>query len=180
LRGPRGTGFLYVRTTALDLIEPPFLDLHAADWTETDEYVLGPGASRFENWEGFVAGKIALGAAVRYLQELGPEHVFARIADLAHLLRGKLNSIDGVSVHDLGLKKGGIVTFSSDKIEAETLQKGLEEAGINVNLAYPKWAKLDADSRGLPLMIRASVHAYNSEKEIDEFVDRIAVLSDLR
>ncbi|MDE2996850.1 MAG: aminotransferase class V-fold PLP-dependent enzyme, partial [Bacteroidota bacterium] len=39
LRGPRGTGFLYVRTESQDLIEPPFLDLHAADWVSRDEYV---------------------------------------------------------------------------------------------------------------------------------------------
>jgi len=180
LRGPRGTGFLYVRTAALDLIDPPFLDLHAADWVEMDEYVLGPGASRFENWEGFVAGKIALGTAVRYLQEIGPEDVYARIADLAALLREKLSLIEGVTVHDLGIRKGGIVTFSSENIDAKALQEGLAEAGINVNLAFPKWAKLDADTRGLPLMIRASVHAYNTEEEVDEFVKRVAILNDLR
>ncbi len=173
LRGPRGTGFLYVRTKALDLFEPPFLDLHAADWVGRNEYKLAPGAKRFENWEGFVAGKIALGAAVRYLLELGPDDVYARIAETAALLRSRLEEVPGVTVHDLGLRKGGIVTFSHETADALHIKHELNQRGMNTNLVVPKWARLDAEDRCLPVMIRASVHAYNTEQEVEAFAEAI-------
>ena len=171
LRGPRGTGFLYVRTASLELIEPPFLDLHAADWVSQNDYEMAPGASRFENWEGNVAGKIALGAAVRYLLDLGPDDVFERLAMLAAQLRSQLSAIPGITVHDLGLRKGGIVTFSHDTTDIKRIKVALARNEMNVNMAVPKWARLDAEARSLPVMIRASVHAYNTEQEVERFVD---------
>lgn len=64
LRGPRGTGFLYARKSAMAACEPPMLDLLSATWVAADRYELGPSARRYENWEGYVAGKAALGVAV--------------------------------------------------------------------------------------------------------------------
>ncbi len=51
LRGPRGTGFLYVRRALCEQLEPPFLDLHAATGSRPIAMRSSPGAKRFENWE---------------------------------------------------------------------------------------------------------------------------------
>ena len=173
LRGPRGTGFLYVRKSSLELIEPPFLDLHAAVWTERNEYVLQPDSSRFENWEGYVAGKIGLGTAVRYLLNLDPSDTFQRIAILASHLREQLRDIPGITVHDVGAKKGGIVTFSHATTSAPTIKTFLDSHKVNTNLAHPEWARLDAETRSLPVMTRASVHYYNTETEISNFCNLV-------
>ncbi|MDA0684918.1 MAG: aminotransferase class V-fold PLP-dependent enzyme [Bacteroidetes bacterium] len=176
LRGPRGTGFLYVRSESLDLIEPPFLDLRAADWVSRNEYRMADGAARFENWEGFVAGKIALGAAVRYLLKLGPDLIFKRIAEVAAHLRTELSSVSGITVQDIGLRKGGIVTFSHESVDARTIRDRLSEEDINAHFLVPKWSRLDSEMRHLPNMIRASVHAYNSEEEVGRFVESVKTI----
>src|SRR5437868_534948 len=79
LRGPRGTGFLFVRRGLIDRLEPPFLDMHAADWQADGSYRIRGDARRFENWETYYAGKIGLGVAVDYALELGVDAIHGRI-----------------------------------------------------------------------------------------------------
>ena len=107
LRGPRGTGLLYVRRQILDQLEPPFLDLHAAQWVTHDRFELRPDARRFENWETYYAGKIGLGVAIEYALQWGIETIWARIQHLAAELRRQLSTMTGVTVRDEGVERCG-------------------------------------------------------------------------
>ncbi len=107
LRGPRGTGFLYVSREIVDQLDPPFVDLHAASWTSDDAYVLAEGARRFENWESFVAGRIGLAAAVDYALAIGVPAIEARVTALAGMLRERLGDIPGLAVRDQGRRRCG-------------------------------------------------------------------------
>jgi selenocysteine lyase/cysteine desulfurase len=170
LRGPRGTGFLYVRREMISRLEPPLLDLHAATWTSLDEYEIDPTARRFENWESYVAGQIGLGVAVDYALEWGIEAIQARVTQLAAYLRVSLEVVPGVKVRDLGQDRCGIVTFTHERASASALKETLASRQINVSVTSLSSTRIDMESRGLDSMIRASVHYYNTVEEVDELV----------
>lgn len=177
LRGPRATGFLYVRRSTLDRLEPPFLDLHAAEWTERGSYTMRPDARRFENWEMNYAGKIGLGVAIDYAQQWGLSAIAERVAGLAADMRLRLAASGGVAVHDTGKQKCGIVTFSVDNVPPDVIKQRLAAQGTNVTTSGVSSTRLDMEQRGLHEVVRASVHYYNTEAEVERFCEQIARLA---
>jgi selenocysteine lyase/cysteine desulfurase len=173
LRGPRGTGFLYVRRGILEDLEPPFLDLHAATWTARDRFRVRPDARRFENWETNFAGKVGLGVAVDYALQWGIEAIRDRVQHLAEHLRTRLHEVAGVTVRDLGVVRCGIVTFTVEEKTPETVVRALSEHGINTSVSPPSSTLLDMESRNLDGLVRASVHYYNSEEEVERFCETL-------
>ena len=149
LRGPRGTGLLYVRNAIMERLEPPFLDLHAAQWTSRDEYVVRDDARRFENWETNYAAKIGLGVALDYALEWGLPSIWDRVQTLAEALRARLAQLPGVVVTDLGYTRCGIVTFTVVGFEPAALQDAFAERRINVTTSSPASTRLDMEARGL-------------------------------
>ena len=85
LRGPRGSGFLYVSERILDQLHPPMIDLHSAEWIEIDRYRLRADARRFENWESNYAARLGLGRAIDYALEIGLDNIAAEVVRLAEL-----------------------------------------------------------------------------------------------
>ena len=170
MRGPRGTGFLYARTRSTSQIEPIFLDNHAARWTGDDEYTVIGDAKRFENWERYFAGVIGLKVAADQANELGMPAIWARLRELADGLRERLKTVPGVTLADLGVTKGAIVTFAVAGKEHVALKQQLRDQGINVSVSTQFSSRLDLKGRGLKDVMRASVHVYNTDEELDRFV----------
>lgn len=169
LRGPRGTGFLYARKSIIDQCDPPFVDLHAAQWISDDNYQLRPDARRFETWEQNIAAKIGLAVAIDYALELGIDSTWHRIQYLAQLLRQSLTEISSLTLQDLGQNKCGIVTFTCKDVEPSAIQQQLKKKNINVSISLQEYARLDLEKRNIHSLVRASIHYYNNEEEIEQF-----------
>jgi selenocysteine lyase/cysteine desulfurase len=176
LRGPRAIGFLYVRRGLLERLEPPFLDLHAAEWTGPDAYRIRPDARRFENWESYVAGRLGLAAAIDYALDLGIEAIRERVVALADPLRARLAELPGVTVRDLGIERCGIVSFTLEGMDPAVIQERLARRGIRVHTSPRRYTLLDMSARGLEDVVRASLHYYNSEEELDRFCREVSAL----
>ena len=173
LRGPRGTGFLYVRREILEHLEPPFLDLHAATWVARNRYKIRPDARRFENWETNYAGKIGLATAIDYAMQWGLDNIWSRLKTLSSQLRTQLSALPGVTVQDRGITQCGIVTFTIKGLDPEEIKKQLAAHHTNVSVPIRSWTYLDMEARGLASVVRASVHYYNTEVEISQFIGYI-------
>jgi cysteine desulfurase / selenocysteine lyase len=176
LRGPRGTGFLYVRRELCQRLQPPFLDLHAATWVARDRYDIRADARRFENWETNFAGKVGLGVAIDYARDWGMAAIWDRVRSLASTLREELEEIPGVTVRDIGAERCGIVTFTADRVEARQVQQALAGQSMNVTTSTVDSTRFDMEARGLNEVVRASVHYYNDEAEIERFCEGVRVI----
>ena len=174
LRGPRGSGFLYVRRDLAETLEPPMVDHAAANWVAPDRYEVIPGTRRFENWENNYAARLGLGAAIDYALDWGLEAIWRRVQDLAAPLRAGLDGIDGVTVMDIGQVKCGIVTFTVEGLEPAAVKSALADRSMNISVSQPSSTLLDAQARSLPPLLRASVHYYNSEDEVSRFIAAVA------
>ncbi len=170
LRGPRGTGFLYVRRTQLAGMEPAWIDHFGAPWTAPGTYELRSDARRFETWESSIALHLGLGAAAEYALDIGLDAIAARAFALADHLRSELAKLPDVEMRDAGDVQCAIVSFSNKNRRADELARYLGTRAINVSVSIPSSTLLDAEARGLPPLVRVSPHYYNTQDEIDALV----------
>lgn len=170
LRGPRGSGFLYVDSSSLELLEPPFINLYTADWISPNDFRFHNNNKRFETFEFSHANRLGFAAAIKYTLQLGIDPINQRIQVLSNTLRDKLCNLKGVTLQDTGIKKSGLVTFSIEKIPLLEVYNKLKEKNINISICWNSYARIDSKERKVGDLIRASVHYYNTEEEIDQFI----------
>ncbi|MDJ0394018.1 aminotransferase class V-fold PLP-dependent enzyme [Rhodococcus sp. G-MC3] len=176
LRGPRGTGFLFMRPELATSLEPPALDLHSAQWNSAKEYQLAADVTRFEFWECDVAARLALGAAVDYLLDIGIDNIAEAVSERAEYLRSSLRGIGGVTVHDLGNRKSGIVSFTVDGHAPTDVRDFLASKGVTVTVSHRRSTLVDMTHRGLDAVVRASPHYFVTLAQLDEMVEALRAM----
>jgi cysteine desulfurase/selenocysteine lyase len=167
LRAPRGTGFLYVKQEVQDSLKTLFIDGHAVNWLTRDSYQTRSDAKRFEFHEKNRALCLGLGRAVEYAVSAGIERIWQRNSYLADVLRAGLREVSGITVHDLGDEQSGIITFSVEGMPAQAVKEHLAAQHINVSVALARSTILFMNRHELLSTVRASVHYYNTESELE-------------
>lgn len=177
LRGPRGTGLLYVRSDLVGSLRPPGIDGSSARWEDAGHYRLEAGAARFMPFESPVALHLGLGTAIDHALALGIDAIAARVGYVAGYLRDRLGTLDGVAVHDGGTRRSGIVTFTVDGVTPADTKAAAAAAGINVSVTDAGAARFDMGGDRPESVVRASPHYLSTEDECDRLVEVVAGLA---
>ncbi|MEU8861470.1 aminotransferase class V-fold PLP-dependent enzyme [Streptomyces umbrinus] len=177
LRGPRGTGFLWVRREALDHLEPYVSEIASATWDGKRGFTWRDGARRFETWEVSYANALGLSAAVEQALEIGMEDIGRRAVGLGELLRDRLDALPGVTTYDLGRQRCAIVTAKVDGVSTADVAAALRGRGVNVTTTVAAHTQFDTEDRGVHPLVRLSPHYYNTEAELDSAVEVFAELA---
>ena len=172
LRGPRGTGFLYISERVIhEGLEPLFIDMRGADWTNVNEYKIQMNAKRFETWEFSYASLIGLTEAVRYANKIGIDKIYEYNQQLAKKFRERLSKIQGLQLLDRGSCLCSIITFHKSGCELNQIETVLKNNKVEYTVSLKNYALIDFTSKGVDWAIRLSPHYFNTYEEIETVTD---------
>ncbi|HKC35768.1 MAG TPA: aminotransferase class V-fold PLP-dependent enzyme [Chitinophagaceae bacterium] len=174
LRGPRGTGALFISDKVLNAgLEPMFIDMRGAEWTQRNKYKQQPDSKRFEDWEFAYSAVIGTKAAIEYCRAIGEDKIWQQVKLISGYLRNELSTFEKVKIVDRGAEKASSVTFQFAHSTPEFIVQELRKRKINVVASYRAYGLIDFDEKGVKWVIRVSPHYYNTVPEIDNFIEAL-------
>lgn len=172
LRGPRGTGFLFISDKALLTgLEPLLIDMEGALWTLESEYTSINGAKRFECWEKNYVNQLGLTESVQYANSIGIDNISDYNDQLIKHLKNGLQSISNIRVTENGSKSGSIVTFMSKNRSLEQIKTLLNSNHVSYTVGLRSFALIDFNKKNIDWAIRLSPHYFNTFEEIEKVLD---------
>jgi selenocysteine lyase/cysteine desulfurase len=176
MRGPRGTGLLWVDRSIVERFQPPGVDATSTSWSSAAGMRVDAGIRRFEEFEVPYAAFVGLAAAARQALAIGTAAIEQRAVGLGERLRTDLVCLPGVTVRDTAARRCAIVTFTVDGVPAEAVVGTASDVGVVVNASTAVWAALDMDAKCTPTVVRASPHVFNTDADLSRLVDVVASL----
>ena len=174
LRGPRGTGFIYVKDSVKKNIQPSIFDSKSCVLKKMNTILYKKNL--FETFEFSPALIIGLSESLSYLNKLGIKNIEKKIKNLSIYFRKKIKNIDNMKVYENPLLISGINTISMKKKSVENIYKYLLKKNILTSISTSSTSYHHFKKMNLKKLLRISFHYYNTRKEIDYLVD---VLNDL-
>lgn len=170
MRGPRGTGFLYVSDKVLEQnLAPLFLDMRGANWTQFNDYEVIKTARRFEHWEISYSSLRGLTEAVKYANMIGMDQIEKYNRKLAETLRNGLQNA-GYKVLDEGKHLSSIVTFCNEDHTIENIQNVFAQNKVYFSFSNKSSALIDFTNKNINTAIRLSPHYFNTYEEIETVI----------
>ena len=169
LCGPTGVGMLYGKEELLNHL-PPYQgggEMIAEVTFEKTTYADLP--HKFEAGTPNIAGGIAFGAALDYMNGIGFETIAAYEHELLIYATAQLKAIDGLKIYGEAPQKTAVISFNVDEIHPYDIGSILDKMGIAVRTGH-HCAQPIMDFYKIPGTIRISFSFYNTEKEIDTLI----------
>lgn len=170
--GPTGIGVLYGKEHLLNEMEPYMGggDMITSVWLDRATWADLP--YKFEAGTPNIAGAVGLGEAVRYLENLGMENLYAYEEKLTSYALDALNEIKGIEIYGTANARSGVISFNLDGIHSHDVAQFLDQENIAVraghHCAQPVMRKL-----GLSSTARVSLYMYNTRDEIDRLTNAL-------
>ena len=172
--GPTGVGVLYGKQALLAQL-PPFLTGGSMiEVVKMEGSTFAEPPTRFEAGTQMTSQVVGLGAAVKFLSEVGMEAIHAHEQKLTALALEKLAEIPGVRIigPENTENRGGAVSFIVDGIHPHDLGQVLDSHGVSIrtghHCAWPLHRACKANSTA-----RASFYLYNTEDEVDALIEAV-------
>lgn len=171
---PTGIGVLYAKEEHLQAMDPVEFGGEMIDFVYQDKSTWTELPWKFEAGTPNIAGGIALGAAIDYLNQLGFTKIHQHEQELVDYVLPKLLAIDGITVYGphRPADHTGVISFNLADVHPHDLATALDMEGIAIraghHCAQPLMRHYD-----VPSMARASFYLYNTKEEADRFVDTL-------
>ena len=170
--GPTGIGILYGKENSLNCL-PPYQgggEMISEVTFEKTTYADLP--HKFEAGTPNIAGGIAFGEALDYLNAIGMKNIADYEAKLLKYATDKLNNIPGLKVYGLANNKTAVISFNVEGIHPYDIGSILDKMGIAVRTGH-HCAQPIMDFYKIPGTVRASFSFYNTFQEIDIMVEAV-------
>ena len=170
--GPTGIGVLYGKKAQLEKMPPYQSGGEMIKEVTFEGTTFNDLPYKFEAGTPNIAGGIGLLAAVEFLEEVGLEHIARREAELLAYATKKLKELGGIQFVGEAKEKAAVISFLVDGIHPSDLGSVLDKLGIAVRTGH-HCAQPIMDRFEIPGTVRASFAVYNTENEIDMFIEGI-------
>jgi cysteine desulfurase/selenocysteine lyase len=172
LCGPTGVGVLYGKEEWLNKL-PPYQGGGEMIETVTFEKTTYAGLPhKFEAGTPNIAGGIAFGVALDYMNGVGFENIAAYEDELLQYGTEKLLEIEGVKIYGTSEKKAAVISFNLQGVHPFDVGSILDKLGVAVRTGH-HCAQPIMNYFEIPGTVRASFAFYNTKKEIDVFIDAV-------
>ena len=173
LYGPTGIGVLYGKRALLEAM-PPFLG--GGDMVDRVSFArttYAPVPLKFEAGTANFVGAIALGEAVKFVQQFAPADIEAHEAELLRRATERLSAIEGLRIYGTTADKCALVSFNVEGVHPYDMGMILDKLGIAVRTGQ-HCAEPVMTHYGVTGMCRASFALYNTLAEADALADGVA------